>query len=118
MAPTIRIPDGFVFFRKFPGLAAGLLEAADAVGGDRKLDVRTVNGGYHVSQKVAEKYQSKYGKVEEAAEAAETTGESPDESWTVADIDEWAAKQVPPVEFPSDATKKADKLAFLNTPAE
>src|SRR5690606_15161076 len=44
--------------------------------------------------------------------------ERPDESWTVAQIEDWAGKQEPAIVFPADATKKADQLAFLNKPAD
>lgn len=135
MAPSIRIPDGFVFVRRAPGVAVKLLEAADAIKADRVLGVRTVTGGYHVAQDIADEYQNGFDAVEDdedtepvgdvaadvpadvpADEAPEA--ERPDESWTVAQIDEWASAQDPAVEFPADVTKKADKLAFLNAPAE
>jgi len=143
MAPSIRIPDGFVFVRRAPGVARQLLDAAASIEADPVTGVRTVTGGYHVTQDIADEYQKGFDAVEdedtepvgdvaadvptdvpaegdEADEATEdeTEAERPDESWTVAQIDEWAGKQDPAVEFPADVTKKADKLAFISTPAE
>lgn len=64
MAPT-RIPEGSVFV---PGrsveTATALLEAADKIKADRKLDVRTVTGGYHVTLAVAEEYQKAFPDAE------------------------------------------------------
>lgn len=40
----------------------------------------------------------------------------PDASWTIAQLDEYAARQDPPVVFPSGATK-ATRLAILQDPA-
>lgn len=140
MAPSIRIPDGFVFVKRADGVARKLLDAADAIEADRHLGVRTVTGGYHVTEAIAEEYQKGFPAAAEEddeteggtevqaeevqaeeveAEEVETEDvETPDESWTVAQIDEWAGKQEPAIEFPADVTKKADKLAFLSKPAE
>lgn len=57
MSP-IRIPEGYVFVPKGENVAKQLLEAADAIKADRKNDVRTVSGGYHVTEAVAERYQA------------------------------------------------------------
>lgn len=142
MFPTIRIPDGFVFFRKAPGVARGLLEAADRLEADRKMGVRTVSGGYHATVEIAEEYQKTLPEatglegdatelvaepVVESSDEAESPDGTPvevltepglDESWTVAQIEEWAARQEPPIVFPSEATTKAKKIQFINKPAQ
>ena len=80
MAPT-RIPEGSVFV---PGrsveTATALLKAADKIKADRKLDVRTTTGGYHVTQAVAEEYQKAFpdAALQEADEPAEVVSEHPD----------------------------------------
>src|SRR5690606_5469701 len=57
MAPT-RIPEGFVLVKpRSVELATALLKAADEIKVDRQLSIRTVHGGYHVAQAVAEKLQ-------------------------------------------------------------
>lgn len=66
MSPSITTPAGFAFVPRGPGVAAALLDAADEIGADRKLDVRTVAGGYRVTQAVAEEYQKGFEGVEEA----------------------------------------------------
>lgn len=74
MAPVI-IPEGFVLVKpRSRETATALLEAADAVGANRHLAVRTVTGGYHVAQKVAEKYQESFpdADVEDADESQES----------------------------------------------
>lgn len=149
MDVSIRIPEGYVFVPKAPGVAAELLEIADAVGADRKLGVRTTVGGYHVVAEVASVYLDDnpevvptvrlepagadyvavdvvvgadgipvLGSAEESA-AEEPNGsevaaelEVPDDSWTVPQIDRWAADQKPPIVFPEKA-RKADKLALI-----
>ena len=76
MAP-IRIPEGSVFV---PGrsveTATALLEAADKIKADRKLDVRTVTGGYHVTLAVAEEYQKAFPDAE-VQEADEIVADDP-----------------------------------------
>lgn len=68
MAP-IRTPEGFVRVEKVAGIAAKLLDAADLTeGADRKADVRTVTGAYHVSEAVYETFKSTFGE-DPAAEA-------------------------------------------------
>lgn len=60
MAP-VNVPEGFVFVPRPRGrsIAADLLKAADETeGADRKTDVRTVTGGYHVAEAVAEKFSA------------------------------------------------------------
>lgn len=49
---------------------------------------------------------------EAAVKLAEQNAAKPDENWTVARIDEWAANQKPPVVF-KDGALKADKLAQI-----
>lgn len=72
MAP-IRTPEGFVRVEKADGIAAKLLDAADLTeGADRKADVRTVTGAYHVSEAVYETFKNTFNEDPAAeAEAAE-----------------------------------------------
>lgn len=117
---SIRIPEGFVFVRRAPGVAAALLEAAEKVDGDRVLDVRTVTGGYHVRAEVAEQYQADFPEGDTIETTPGTEGDEPvvreaepfpDESWKVPEIDAYAKEHG--VEFPADATTKAQKVAHL-----
>lgn len=39
---------------------------------------------------------------------------TPDEGWSHADLDAWAAAHNPPIVFPSDVTTKAQKVAYIN----
>jgi hypothetical protein len=170
MAP--RIPEGYVFVSKSPGVAAALLEAADRIGADRKWGVRTVAGGYHVLREIAAEYgvdlevdedvdededQSTDGESDEAGEtdevdgdASDTEGQSvdgeddevgeaedddqsptevaddvaadgdeaesepvPDETWDWRAINNWAAKQDPPIQFPKGATV-SEKISIIH----
>lgn len=121
MAPT-HVPDGFVFV---PGRSAdtarALLDAADTIKADRKLSVRTVTSGYHVTAEVAEEYQKAFpgAQVEEpdSGETDEGDGDEPaalpvTADSTHAEIDEYASSLDPAVTFPKD-TNKADKIALL-----
>lgn len=116
------IPDGYVLVNKAPGVAAGLLEAADKLGADRKWDVRSISGGYIVRADVAEAWQGTLPADDEVDTGGEADGDAsgttpdapkPDETWTVAQIDEWAENQDPPITFEAGA-KKADKLAVIH----
>lgn len=96
MAP-ITIPEGHVFVARGQGVAAALLDSVDAVEGDRQADVRTVSGGYHVRQEVAEHYQSTLPAKDDAEAETEEEGNelaAPDKTWKVADIDEWAQEHL------------------------
>lgn len=88
MSPA-RIPDGSVFVARRSGenVALQLLEAAEQIGADRDLSVRTTSGGYHVYEEVAEQYQANLPESDEdEVEVTETTDEGdPDESKTVED---------------------------------
>lgn len=120
----IRIPEGFVFIPKAPGVAAELLDIADEVRADRKLGVRTASGGYNVADVIASEYLARHADVvptvqaivvspEEAEElSAVQTALIPDMSWTVAEIEDWAAQQDPPIVFP-DRAKKPEKIAII-----
>ncbi|QIG59037.1 hypothetical protein SEA_RUBYRALPH_29 [Microbacterium phage RubyRalph] len=66
MAP--RIPEGYVFVPRRSGVnvAAQLLDAAEAIGADRFLSVRTTTNGYLVHEDVAEEYRKRHGEIGEA----------------------------------------------------
>jgi hypothetical protein len=137
MAP-VTIPEGHVFFPKLPGVAAGLLAAADAIGADRKADVRTITGGYHVTEAVAEQYRSTLPpepedpQGEPTGDPGEPTGDPGDDGKAEelgplpvtaessnAEIDDYAGKQEPPVDL-SSAKNRVEKIALLEaarTPA-
>lgn len=53
---SVRIPEGYVLVPRGAGVAAKLLEAADKVGVDQVTAVRSITGGYHVLEEVAETY--------------------------------------------------------------
>jgi len=141
MAP-IRIPEGYVLI---PGrsveTATALLDAADKIKADRKLDVRTTAGGYHVTEAVAEEYQKAFpdARIEgydeivsdgtsdepvelegEPVEGGSASADAPvlaealpvTADSTHAEIDEYAASLDPKVEFPA-GTNKAEKIALL-----
>lgn len=124
---AIRIPEGHVFVRRAPGVAAALLDAAEKVGGDRVQDVRTVTGGYHVTEAVADQYQQDFpeaeaGEVDAIETIPGTEGDEPqviegeplpDESWKVAEIDAFAEKLG--IAFPADVTTKAQKVEHLQS---
>ncbi|QUE25323.1 hypothetical protein SEA_FIZZLES_27 [Microbacterium phage Fizzles] len=78
MSPA-RIPEGSVFVARQRGenVAAQLLEAAEQVGADRALSVRTVSGGYHVFEEVAEQYQANLGQAPDETED-ESNGDQSD----------------------------------------
>jgi hypothetical protein len=133
MAP-INIPEGYVFVKRGPGVAAALLEAADEIKADRKNGVRTVSGGYHVAEDIAAKWQEGLPEAEQTAvtgtgEDGGQTGDAgddpkaddpktatPREGWTHAQFDEWAENQDPKVEYPSGANLK-QKLEIATKPA-
>jgi hypothetical protein len=109
----LNIPDGYVFVKRGPGVAAALLEAADAIKADRKEGVRTTSqGGYYVLEAIASEWQKSQPEADEDEESDEDEGsgeaETPTADWTVAQIEEWAAKQDPVVDL--GAGNKADKL--------
>lgn len=135
MAPA-RIPEGMVFIPRHPeeSIAKRLLDSVEEVGGDRALDVRTVSGGYHVTEAAAKEFVKTYGAelgfeenadadadaggdggsgetdeekaAREAAEAeaAKAKADAPKKGWSHAEFDEWAGKQEPKIEFSKDAT--------------
>lgn len=139
MAPVI-IPEGFVLVKpRSRETAIALLDAADEIGADRHLSVRTVTGGYHVAEAVAAKFQESFPEADVEDDAPDEVA-GPEESGdpensgelaplpvtadnTHSEIDEYAAGLNPAVEFPKD-TNKADKIALLEaarqpkTPAE
>lgn len=105
MAP-IRTPEGFVRVEKAPGIAAHLLDAADSVeGADRKTDVRSVTGAYHVSEEVYEKYVELFGDED----GVEQTDES--------DVTEEAAKAEREA-AEAEAKRLADEQAAANADAD
>lgn len=118
MAST-RIPEGFVLV---PGrsveTATALLEAADKIKADRKLDVRTTTGGYHVTQAVAEEYQKAFPDAElEEGGADENGGEAPESLPVTVDstreeIDAYGKSLDPKVDT-SKAANKAEAIALL-----
>lgn len=142
MAPSVRTPKGFVFVPREEGVAFKLLEAAVEVGADRHTSVRTVFGGYHVLEEVAQKYQEQFpaAAVDEGASSNpdDTTAESVDKSAesvdkspssddaesgdgdelpvtadsSHAEIDEYAGSLDPKVEFPAN-TNRAEKIEIL-----
>lgn len=141
MAP-INTPEGFVRVSKAPGVAAKLLDAADSVeGADRKNDVRSVTGGYHVTEEVYDKYLELFGDedaedgetpsvTDEAAkaereaaeaeakriadeEAAKAAAEQPSEDWTHDQLNDYAAKLTPPLELTGSTPAKAEKLKLI-----
>lgn len=133
MAPSIRIPDGSVFFGWADGLAGELLAAADEVGADRKTAVRRVTGGYHVLLEVAEHYVGGLREITleagngepveiegnpvdglpEGGEGSEILAPLPVTADSAhAEIDEYAATLTPPVEFPAAISRK-QKIELL-----
>lgn len=78
MSPA-RIPEGSVFVARRAGenVAAQLLEAAEQIGADRFLSVRTTTGGYHVWENVAEQYQANLPEEEEVEEVEEDDESTP-----------------------------------------
>ncbi|UVG35380.1 hypothetical protein SEA_ZAGIE_27 [Microbacterium phage Zagie] len=80
MSPA-RIPEGSVFIprRRGENVALQLLTAAEEVGADRDLSVRTVSGGYHVYEDVADRYLENLGvdtdDEDDEAEDESTPGE-------------------------------------------
>lgn len=53
---SVLIPEGFALVPRGKGVAAKLLQAAEEVGADPVTSVRTITGGYHVLEEVAEAY--------------------------------------------------------------
>ncbi|MGO1566460.1 MAG: hypothetical protein ACTHXC_00420 [Brachybacterium sp.] len=118
-------PDGFVFVPRAAGVAAELLNAANKIKADRKLDVRSVTGGYHVRKNVAEEYQKAFPEAEIKADAEVEVEEKPEGGLpvtadsSVKEIDEYAASLTPPVDV-SEAKNRAEKIEILkaaNDPA-
>ncbi|WKW84895.1 hypothetical protein SEA_SALLYK_28 [Microbacterium phage SallyK] len=94
MSPA-RIPEGSVFIprRRGENVALQLLTAAEEVGADRDLSVRTVSGGYHVYEDVADRYLENLG-VDTDDEDDETEDEStPGEKTVEEEEAEAAAKE-------------------------
>lgn len=121
MSP-IRIPEGFVFIPREAGVSVALelLEAADQVGADRKADVRTITGGYHVAEEVAKQFQENRGNVVEDEgdhDSDDDDGagepEAPSESWTHDQLNEFAAKLEPALELTSSTPAKAEKVKLI-----
>jgi hypothetical protein len=77
MAPNIRVPEGYVFVPRQRGVnvALQLIEAADKVKANRHESVRTVSGGYHVTQEVADAYQAALPEVDDNDASTETDEE-------------------------------------------
>lgn len=96
MSPA-RIPDGSVFVprRRGENVALQLLEAAAEVGADRDLSVRTVSGGYHVFQDVADRYKENLGvdTEDEDDETEDVSDDSNDEKTVEEEEAEAAAKE-------------------------
>lgn len=140
MAPT-RIPEGFVLVKpRSVELATALLKAADEIKVDRQLSIRTVHGGYHVAQAVAEKFQESFpdaeieadGEIEEVDEtqADETedneVNETEDETKleplpvtadsSVAEIDAYAEKVKVDVSAAKNRTEKIELLEAARQP--
>lgn len=78
MSPA-RIPEGSVFVARRAGenVALQLLEAAEEIGADRNLSVRTTTGGYHVWADVAEQYQANLPQEEEVEEVEDEEESTP-----------------------------------------
>ena len=70
---SVIIPEGFAFVPRGAGVAAKLLEAADEVGADQVTAVRSITGGYHVLEEVAQAYAAAVGAEETEAPTAEET---------------------------------------------
>lgn len=64
---NISAPEGFVFVRSGLGVAAELLAAADKLEVDRQAGIRSITGGYHVRENIAEEWQKGYA-IEESDE--------------------------------------------------
>lgn len=122
MAP-IQPREGYAFVPRIRGeaVSAELLDIADDLGEDRQAGVRTVTGGYHVLQAIADKYNADHGIESEEGEQAgtgeQTGGETfereypegtPEGSWTVKNLEAWAGAQDPKVELGDG--NKAEKL--------
>lgn len=69
---SVLIPEGFVFVPRGAGVAAKLLEAADAVGADQVTSVRSITGGYHVLEEVAKEYGVSFEITDPEATPAES----------------------------------------------
>lgn len=109
------VDDGYAFVSpKSSATARALLDAAKSLGLEASV-VRSTMGGYYVPVSVSKKYETdSLGASPEEAVAEEDEGESdsPDGSWKVAEIKEWA--QAHGVDL-GDATKKADILAAISS---
>lgn len=81
---SVRIPEGYAFVPRGEGVAAKLLAAADEVGADQATAVRSITGGYHVLEEVAEAYAAaapeavEYVADDPNGEPAELVGEEVD----------------------------------------
>ncbi|UVG34395.1 hypothetical protein SEA_GAZEBO_26 [Microbacterium phage Gazebo] len=110
MSPA-RIPEGSVFIprRRGENVALQLLDAAKEVGADRDLSVRTVNGGYHVYEDVADRYLENLG-VDTDDEDDEAEDESTETEKTVEEEEaEAAAKEA--AEKAAEEKEAAEKAA-------
>lgn len=89
MAPA-RIPEGFVFVRRQAGrnVAAELFEALDTVDGDRFGDIRTVTGGYHVANEVAEAWTAAQPEAEDDSTEDPTEEDSTEDAGKTEDSTE------------------------------
>ncbi|QIQ63611.1 hypothetical protein SEA_NIKE_27 [Microbacterium phage Nike] len=110
MSPA-RIPEGSVFIprRRGENVALQLLTAAEEVGADRDLSVRTVSGGYHVYEDVADRYLENLG-VDTDDEDDEAEDESTPAEKTVEEEEaEAAAKEA--ADKAAEEKEAADKAA-------
>ncbi|WNT45281.1 hypothetical protein SEA_BABYDOTZ_26 [Microbacterium phage BabyDotz] len=110
MSPA-RIPEGSVFIprRRGENVALQLLTAAEEVGADRDLSVRTVSGGYHVYEDVADRYLENLG-VDTDDEDDEAEDEStPGEKTVEEEEAEAAAKEA--AEKAAEEKEAAEKAA-------
>ncbi|QXN73951.1 hypothetical protein SEA_BLAB_25 [Microbacterium phage Blab] len=117
MSPA-RIPEGSVFIprRRGENVALQLLTAAEEVGADRDLSVRTVSGGYHVYEDVADRYLENLG-VDTDDEDDETEDEStPGEKTVEEEEAEAAAKEA--ADKAAEEKEAADKAAEEKEAAE
>lgn len=110
MSPA-RIPEGSVFVprRRGENVALQLLTAAEEVGADRDLSVRTVSGGYHVYEDVADRYLENLG-VDTDDEDDEIEDESSETEKTVEEEEaEAAAKEA--ADKAAEEKEAAEKVA-------
>lgn len=72
---SVIIPEGYVLVPRGAGVAAKLLEAADEVGADQVTAVRSITGGYHVLEEVAQAYAAAVGAEEKSEDPATAPAE-------------------------------------------